>query len=225
MSVIEIIDLEKTYKVGDMDVPVLKGISLWIESAEFVALMGPSGCGKSTLMNILGCLDRPSGGRVLLKGRDVGDLSDGELARIRRDDIGFVFQSYNLIGRMSNLMNVELPMTLKGVSRDQRKRRARELLAEVGLDHRLDYSPINLSGGERQRVAIARALANDPAIILADEPTGNLDTKSTKEIMEILWGLNEDGRTIVMVTHDVETTENCSRVIWMRDGRVGEDAS
>ena len=225
MSVIEIIDLEKTYKVGDMDVPVLKGISLWIEPAEFVALMGPSGCGKSTLMNIMGCLDRPSGGRVILKGRDVGDLSDGELARIRRDDIGFVFQSYNLIGRMSNLMNVELPMTLKGVSRGQRKRRARELLTEVGLDHRLDYSPLNLSGGERQRVAIARALANDPAIILADEPTGNLDTKSTKEIMEILRGLNEEGRTIVMVTHDVETTENCSRVVWMRDGRVGDDAS
>ncbi len=225
MSVVEIIDLEKTYKVGDMDVPVLKGISLWIEPAEFVALMGPSGCGKSTLMNILGCLDRPSSGRVLLKGRDVGDLSDGELARIRRDDIGFVFQSYNLIGRMSNLMNVELPMTLKGVSRDQRKRRARELLAEVGLDHRLDYSPLNLSGGERQRVAIARALANDPAIILADEPTGNLDTKSTKEIMKILRGLNEEGRTIVMVTHDIETTENCSRVVWMRDGRVGDDAS
>ena len=225
MSVVEIIDLEKTYKVGDMDVPVLKGISLWSEPAEFVALMGPSGCGKSTLMNILGCLDRPSSGRVLLKGRDVGDLSDGELARIRRDDIGFVFQSYNLIGRMSNLMNVELPMTLKGVSRDQRKRRARELLAEVGLDHRLDYSPLNLSGGERQRVAIARALANDPAIILADEPTGNLDTKSTKEIMKILRGLNEEGRTIVMVTHDIETTENCSRVVWMRDGRVGDDAS
>ncbi len=225
MSIVEIIDLEKTYKIGDMDVPVLKGINLWIKPAEFVALMGPSGCGKSTLMNILGCLDRPTGGRVFLKGRDVGDLSDGELARIRRDDIGFVFQSYNLIGRMSNLMNVELPMTLKGVSRAQRKRRARELLKAVGLDHRLDYSPINLSGGERQRVAIARALANDPAIILADEPTGNLDTKSTKEVMDILQDLNEEGRTIVMVTHDVETTENCSRVVWMRDGRVGDDAS
>jgi len=225
VSLVEIADLEKSYKVGELDVPILKGIDLYIDEGEFVALMGPSGCGKSTLMNILGCLDRPSKGRVLLKGQELGQLSDRELARIRRDEIGFVFQTFNLIGRMSNLKNVELPMTLQEMARDVRRGRAKELLESVGLGHRLDYSPSNLSGGERQRVAIARALANDPSIILADEPTGNLDQKSTNEIMDIMNELNKEGRTIIMVTHDVETTKHCSRVVWMRDGRVQEDAS
>ncbi len=225
MSLVEITDLEKSYKVGEMDVPVLKGIDLDIDEGEFVALMGPSGCGKSTLMNILGCLDRPSKGRVLLNRQDLSLLSDHELARIRRDEIGFVFQTFNLIGRMSNLKNVELPMTLQETARDVRRDRAKELLESVGLGHRLDYSPSNLSGGERQRVAIARALANDPSIILADEPTGNLDQKSTEEIIDIMNELNRDGRTIIMVTHDAETTKRCSRVVWMRDGRVQEDAS
>ncbi len=225
MSLVEIAGLEKGYRVGEIDVPVLKGIDLGIDEGEFVALMGPSGCGKSTLMNILGCLDRPSKGRVLLKGQDLSHLSDRNLARIRRDEIGFVFQSFNLIGRMSNLKNVELPMTLKETARGIRRDRARELLESVGLAHRLDYSPSNLSGGERQRVAIARALANDPSIILADEPTGNLDEKSTNEIMDIMYQLNKEGHTIIMVTHDIETTKHCSRVVWMRDGLVQEVTS
>ncbi|HRW82779.1 MAG TPA: ABC transporter ATP-binding protein [Methanothrix sp.] len=225
MPLVETRDLEKSYRVGDMDVPVLRGIDLDIDEGEFVALMGPSGCGKSTLMNILGCLDRPTRGRALLNGQDLGGLSDRDLARIRRDEIGFVFQSFNLIGRMSNLMNVELPMILRETDRDVRRDRAEELLEAVGLGHRIDYSPSNLSGGERQRVAIARALANDPSIILADEPTGNLDQKSTEEIIGIMHELNKEGRTIIMVTHDVETTEGCSRVVWMRDGQVQEDAS
>jgi len=225
MALVEITSLEKSYMVGEIDVPVLKGIDLEIDEGEFVALMGPSGCGKSTLMNILGCLDRPTKGKVLLKGQDLSQLSDRELARIRREEIGFVFQSFNLIGRMSNLKNVELPMTLQETARELRRDRAKELLESVGLGHRLDYSPSNLSGGERQRVAIARALANDPSIILADEPTGNLDQKSTEEIIDIMNELNREGRTIIMVTHDAETTKRCSRVVWMRDGRVQEDAS
>ncbi len=224
MTLVETIDLEKGYRVGDMVVPVLKGIDLRIDEGEFAALMGPSGCGKSSLMNILGCLDRPTGGSVILKGQDLCTLSDGELARIRRDQIGFIFQSFNLIGRMSNLRNVELPMILQERPPDARRIRARELLEAVGLGHRLEYSPVNLSGGERQRVAIARALANDPMIILADEPTGNLDEKSSCEIMDIMKKLNGEGRTILMVTHDVELTSYCSRVIRMRDGRVIEEA-
>ena len=225
MPLVETRDLEKSYRVGDMEIPVLKGIDLDIDEREFVALMGPSGCGKSTLMNILGCLDRPTRGKTLLNGQDLCGLSDRDLARIRRDEIGFVFQSFNLIGRMSNLMNVEFPMILRETDKVVRRDRAKELLEAVGLGHRLDYSPSNLSGGERQRVAIARALANDPSIILADEPTGNLDQKSTEEIMDIMNELNKEGRTIIMVTHDVETTKGCSRVVWMRDGLVQEDAS
>jgi len=225
LALVEISNLEKSYRVGETDVPVLKGIELEIDEGEFVALMGPSGCGKSTLMNILGCLDRPSRGRILLKGQDLGHLSDRDLARIRREEIGFVFQNFNLIGRISNLKNVELPMTLKETAKNLRRDRAMELLESVGLGHRLDYSPSNLSGGERQRVAIARALANDPSIILADEPTGNLDERSTSDIMDIMRELNGEGRTIVMVTHDIETTRRCNRVIWMRDGTIQEDAS
>lgn len=225
MPLVETIALQKSYRVGDVDVPILRGIDLGIDRGEFVALMGPSGCGKSTLMNILGCLDRPTSGRALIKGRDLGGLSDRDLARIRREEIGFVFQSFNLIGRMSNLRNVELPMILGEEERQVRRDRAKELLEAVGLGHRIDYTPSNLSGGERQRVAIARALANDPSIILADEPTGNLDQKSTEEIIGIMHELNREGRTIIMVTHDAETTEGCSRVVWMRDGLVGEDAS
>jgi putative ABC transport system ATP-binding protein len=225
MPLVEVKGLEKRYRVGEMEVPVLRGIDLEIEEGDFVALMGPSGCGKSTFMNILGCLDRPSDGTILLQGRDLGRLSDRDLARIRRDEIGFVFQSFHLIGRISNLMNVELPMTFKELPKEERRDRAKELLEAVGLGGRLGFSPTNLSGGERQRVAIARALANDPSVILADEPTGNLDQKSRREIIEIMKGLNREGRTIIMVTHDAETTESCSRVIWMRDGRVQEGAS
>ncbi len=225
MSIVDMDNITKIYRIGESEVPVLRGINFSMEAGEFVALMGPSGCGKSTLMNILGCLDRPTGGRVSLNGKDLGTLSESELARIRRDEIGFIFQNFNLIGRMSNLKNVELPMILQETARNLRKDRARELLESVGLGHRLDYSPLNLSGGERQRVAIARALANDPSIILADEPTGNLDQNSTDEIMDIMKTLNQEGHTVIMVTHDVETIKHCNRVIRMRDGQILEKTS
>ena len=176
-------------------------------------------------MNIVGCLDRPSGGRFNLLGQDISQTSDEELARIRREELGFIFQTFNLIGRISVLKNVEVPMMLSGVARERRRSRALELLESVGISHRSDFSPSNISGGERQRVAIARALANDPKIIIADEPTGNLDLKNSEEVMKILSRLNRDGRTIIMVTHNPEITGNCRRVIRLRDGRIMESAS
>ena len=225
MSIIELMDIQKTYRVGDNEVTVLKGINLDIHKGEFLALMGPSGSGKSTLMNIVGCLDRPTRGRFRLLGRDVGEFSDDELAEVRRKELGFIFQTFNLVGRISVLKNVEMPMVLNGIPRNNRKARALELLGNVGLGHRVDFSPIKLSGGEKQRVAIARALANNPNIIIADEPTGNLDLKSSDEVMNIMKKLNDEGRTILMVTHNPEITENCSRVIRLRDGRIIEGAS
>jgi len=224
-KVIELKDIQKTYRIGESEFPVLKGINLEIEPSEFIALMGPSGSGKSTLLNIIGCLDRPSSGRFLLLGQDISRTSDDELARIRREELGFIFQTFNLIGRVSVLKNVEVPMMLSGISREKRKDRALKLLESVGIAHRSDFSPQNISGGERQRVAIARALANDPKIIIADEPTGNLDLKNSDEVMKILSNLNQEGRTIIMVTHNPEITENCSRVIRLRDGRILETAS
>jgi putative ABC transport system ATP-binding protein len=187
--------------------------------------MGPSGSGKSTLMNIVGCLDRPTRGRFMLLGRDVSKLPDDELARARREELGFIFQTFNLIGRISVLKNVEVPMVLSEVPREIRKARALDLLRSVGLEHRVDFSPQKISGGERQRVAIARALANDPKIIIADEPTGNLDLKSSNEVMNIMKELHDGGRTIIMVTHNPEITENCDRVIRLRDGRILGEAS
>ncbi|MDD1753523.1 MAG: ABC transporter ATP-binding protein [Methanotrichaceae archaeon] len=222
---IELMDIQKTYRVGDNEVTVLKDINLDIHKGEFLALMGPSGSGKSTLMNIVGCLDRPTRGRFRLLGRDVGEFSDDELAEVRRKELGFIFQTFNLVGRISVLKNVEMPMVLNGIPRNNRKARALELLGNVGLGHRVDFSPIKLSGGEKQRVAIARALANNPNIIIADEPTGNLDLKSSDEVMNIMKKLNDEGRTILMVTHNPEITENCSRVIRLRDGRIIEGAS
>jgi len=219
-KVIELSGIEKSFRIGDSVVQVLKGVDLSIEQGEFVALMGPSGSGKSTLMNLVGCLDWPSSGRYLLHGQDVSGRSEDELARIRRHDLGFVFQTFNLISRISVRKNVEMPMVLAEVPRDQREKRAAELLQQVGLEHRIDYSPLRLSGGERQRVAIARALANDPGIIIADEPTGNLDLKSSDEVMSIMNRLNREGRTIIMVTHNPEITATCSRIIRLRDGRV-----
>jgi putative ABC transport system ATP-binding protein len=224
-KVIELIDIQKTYRIGESEFAVLKGIDLQIEEGEFIALMGPSGSGKSTLMNIVGCLDRPSSGRFLLLRQDISQTSDDELARLRREELGFIFQTFNLIGRISVLKNVEVPMMLSGVSREKRKDRAFKLLESVGIAHRSNFSPQNISGGERQRVAIARALANDPKIIIADEPTGNLDLKNSDEVMKILSNLNKEGRTIIMVTHNPEITENCSRVIRLRDGRILETAS
>ncbi len=223
-SLIELKDIQKTYRIGDSEYPVLKGIDLKIESGEFIALMGPSGSGKSTLLNIVGCLDRPTSGRFTLLGQDVSRTSDDELARLRREDLGFIFQTFNLIGRISVLKNVEVPMMLHGVPRVERKARALKLLEDMNIVNRADFSPPNISGGERQRVAIARALANDPKIIIADEPTGNLDLKNSDEVMKILTNLNRDGRTIIMVTHNPEITENCSRVIRLRDGRILENA-
>ena len=223
--VIELEGIQKNYRIGESEFAVLKGIDLDIEAGEFIALMGPSGSGKSTLMNIVGCLDRPSGGRFILLGQDISQTSDEELARIRREELGFIFQTFNLIGRISVLKNVEVPMMLSCVARERRRSRALELLESVGISHRSDFSPSNISGGERQRVAIARALANDPKIIIADEPTGNLDLKNSEEVMKILSSLNRDGRTIIMVTHNPEITGNCSRVIRLRDGRIMESAS
>lgn len=224
-KVIELKDIQKSYRIGESEFVVLKGIDLQIEEGEFIALMGPSGSGKSTLLNIVGCLDRPTSGRFLLLGQDISLTSDDELARIRREELGFIFQTFNLIGRISVQKNVEVPMMLSGVLREVRKDRALKLLESVGISHRSNFSPQNISGGERQRVAIARALANDPKIIIADEPTGNLDLKNSDEVMKILSKLNQDGRTIIMVTHNPEITENCSRVIKLRDGRVLESAS
>jgi putative ABC transport system ATP-binding protein len=217
--------IEKSYRIGESQVSILKGIDLRIARGEFVALMGPSGSGKSTLMNIVGCLDRPTAGRYLLLGKDVRKLSEDELAQVRRKELGFIFQTFNLIGRISVLKNVEMPMVLCEMPKNERRARAMELLKDVGLEHRIGYSPANLSGGERQRVAIARALANDPDIIIADEPTGNLDLKSSDEVMRIMNHLNQEGRTIIMVTHNPEITEDCSRVIRLRDGKIVEDAS
>lgn len=224
-KIIELKDIQKTYRIGESEYAVLKGIDLQIEEGEFIALMGPSGSGKSTLMNIVGCLDRPSSGHFLLLRQDISQTSDDELARIRREELGFIFQTFNLIGRISVLKNVEVPMMLSGVSREKRKDRALRLLESVGIAHRSNFSPQNISGGERQRVAIARALANDPKIIIADEPTGNLDLKNSNDVMKILSNLNQEGRTIIMVTHNPEITENCSRVIRLRDGRILESAS
>lgn len=224
-KVIELEDIQKVYRIGESEFAVLKGIDLQIEEGEFIALMGPSGSGKSTLMNIVGCLDRPTSGRFLLLRQDISRTSDDELARMRREELGFIFQTFNLIGRISVLKNVEVPMMLSGLPREKRKDRALKLLESVGIAHRINFSPQNISGGERQRVAIARALANDPKIIIADEPTGNLDLKNSNEVMKILTNLNREGRTIIMVTHNPEITENCSRVIRLRDGRILETAS
>lgn len=224
-NIIDLKNIQKTYRIGENDFPVLKGIDLEIEDGEFIALMGPSGSGKSTLLNIVGCLDRSTSGRFRLLGQDISQASDDELARIRRVELGFIFQTFNLIGRISVYKNVEMPLILSEVPREQRKARSMHLLDAVGISHRSDFSPQNISGGERQRVAIARALANDPKIIIADEPTGNLDLKNSEEVMKILSKLNQDGRTIIMVTHNPEITENCSRVIRLRDGRILENAS
>ncbi len=223
-NVVELLDIEKVYRIGDSDIPILKGINLDIKQGEFIALMGPSGSGKSTLMNIVGCLDRPTKGRFVLLGQEVSSLPDEELAKVRRDELGFIFQTFNLIGRISVLKNVEVPMVLAEVPKEKRKERALELLKAVGLSHRINFSPVRISGGERQRVAIARALANDPKIIIADEPTGNLDLKSSNEVMAIMDRLHEEGRTIIMVTHNPEVTTNCDRVIRLRDGRIMENA-
>jgi len=215
--------ISKVYETGKIRVEALKEINLHIRDGEFVAIMGPSGSGKSTLMNIIGCLDRPSAGAYLLDGIDVSELSENKLAHIRNRSIGFVFQSFNLLARTSALKNVELPMVYAGEKRGTMRQKALELLAKVGLSDRADHVPSELSGGQRQRVAIARALANDPSIILADEPTGNLDTKSGEEIMELFTRLNKEGKTIIIVTHEMEIAQYCKRAISFRDGVIVKD--
>ncbi len=215
--------IKKLYKVGDQEVAALNGIDLDIKEGEFAALMGPSGSGKSTLMNILGCLDRPSVGSYKLDGNEVAHLSDDLLAKTRNQKIGFVFQNFNLLSRISALDNVALPLVYAGVGDDEREERAMYFLEQVGLADRADHQPNELSGGQRQRVAIARALVNDPQIIMADEPTGNLDTKSTKEIMEIFEKMHAMGRTIILVTHEPDIAVCASRQLLVRDGVITRD--
>jgi putative ABC transport system ATP-binding protein len=223
--VIEIRDLEKVYKMGEVEVHALKGISLTVERGELVAIMGPSGSGKSTLMNILGCLDRPTAGTYKLDGVDVSRLDRDQRAEIRSAKIGFVFQSFNLLARTRAVENVELPMlyTDLSFSAEERARRSRESLARVGLAGREDHYPSQLSGGQQQRVAIARALVTDPAIILADEPTGNLDSRTSEEIMGIFQELNEAGKTVVLITHEPDIASHAKRVVYVRDGLIWRD--
>ena len=217
MTIIEAENIVKNYRLGEMDVPVLKGVDLEVQEGEYIALMGPSGSGKSTLMNILGCLDVPTSGRYSIEGRDVGSLSDDELARVRGQRIGFVFQTFNLLARTSALENVELPLHYQG---KPAREAAVAALESVGLSHRADHQPSQLSGGERQRVAIARALVTDPAIILADEPTGNLDSKTGSEILEIIDGLARRGVTVVLVTHDRSVALHAQRIVHLKDGKI-----
>ena len=223
-AVIDIQGITKTYVNGKLSVPVLHGIDLQVNKGEFVSIMGPSGSGKSTFMNILGCLDRPTTGSYRLNGDEVATLSDDELAFVRNKQIGFVFQSFNLLTKLTAVENVALPMIYAGMDKKTRNERAAALLSSVGLGDRMDHLPSELSGGQRQRVAIARALANNPAIIMADEPTGNLDSKSTIDVMNIFRGLYEEGRTIILVTHEPEIATYASRNVVLRDGLIVEDS-
>ncbi|MEM9547701.1 MAG: ABC transporter ATP-binding protein [Bacteroidota bacterium] len=222
-KVISIHDLKKTYIMGMEQVHALKSITLDVMKNEYMALMGPSGSGKSTLMNLMGCLDTPTAGDYYLNGENVSVMSDSELAEIRNKEIGFVFQTFNLLPRLSTLDNVALPLVYAGMSKSERDDRAETVLESVGLGDRITHKPNELSGGQRQRVAIARALVNDPAIILADEPTGNLDTKTSIEIMEIFERIHENGNTIIVVTHEPDIAEHCHRIVRLRDGLVETD--
>lgn len=224
MSLIEIKKLNKTYNAGtDIELKVLKGIDLKINAGEFVAIMGPSGSGKSTLMHLLGFLDKPSGGDYFFEGEQVTDFDETELASIRNKKVGFVFQAFHLLPRTSALENVQLPMIYGNVSEKEQMKRATKALEKVGLGDRLEHVPSELSGGQKQRVAIARALINDPKVVFADEPTGNLDSKSSEEIMDILKDLNTQGRTIIMVTHEEEIAAHTQRIIRVQDGKIISD--
>ena len=223
MALIETRDLWKTYVMGSEEIHALRGVSIDLDRGEYVAIMGPSGSGKSTLMNLIGCLDTPSKGSYRLNGKEVGSMNDDELARIRNEEIGFVFQTFNLLPRATALHNVELPLVYAGVSGKERQDRARQALEKVELTSRATHRPNELSGGQRQRVAIARALVNNPSILLADEPTGNLDSKTGVEIMAVFARLHQAGNTIVLVTHEADIAAQAHRVIHIRDGQVEKD--
>lgn len=227
-NVIEIVNLTKTYKMGENEVLALRGVSLEVQAGEYLAVMGPSGSGKSTLMNIIGCLDRPSSGKYILEGIDVSTFSRDRRAEIRNDKIGFIFQNFNLLARTSAIENVELPLIYSqknSLSDQQMRERARVCLERVGLKGWEHHTPAQLSGGQQQRVAIARALINEPAILLADEPTGNLDTKTSEAVMEIFEKLNEEGISIVLITHEMDIAEHAKRIIMLRDGVIITDRS
>jgi putative ABC transport system ATP-binding protein len=222
-NVIEIRNIIRDFPLGQETVHVLKGIDLDIERGDYIAIMGPSGSGKSTLMNLLGCLDTPTSGSYILNGKDVSKMSDDDLAEIRNHEIGFVFQTFNLLPRTTALENVALPMIYAGISKKDRTKRAEEVLTDVGLADRMDHKPNQLSGGQRQRVAVGRALVNKPSIILADEPTGNLDSKTSREIMDLLDDIHKNGNTVIVVTHEEDIAARAHRVIRLIDGMVDKD--
>ncbi len=222
-ALIELVDIRKVYQMGVSEVNALDGVSLRIERGEYVAVMGPSGSGKSTLMNIVGCLDTPTSGSYKLRGTEIRDRDDDELARIRNQEVGFIFQTFNLLSRADALHNVELPMIYAGRPKPFRRERAREMLDLVGLGERTHHRPNELSGGQRQRVAIARALVNEPSIVLADEPTGNLDSKTGLEIMALLDEVHRGGNTVILVTHEEDVAANAGRIVRLRDGKIESD--
>ncbi len=222
-EVIRLVDIVKSYIMGDSVVHALDHVNVQIGEGEFTSIMGPSGSGKSTMMNILGCLDRPTSGHYFLRGRDIAGYNDDELAHTRNAEIGFVFQNFNLLPKLTAQVNVALPLVYAGINEEERMMRAARALESVGLGNRLDHKPNEMSGGQRQRVAIARALVNNPAIIMADEPTGNLDTKSSYEIMDIFKAMNDEGKTIVMVTHEPDIAQQTKRILVMRDGKLVSD--
>lgn len=222
-TVIQTKDISRIYQMGSETIRALKSVTIEIAQGEYVSFMGPSGSGKSTLMNMIGCLDTPSGGRYILNGQDVSDMTENELAEVRNKEIGFVFQTFNLLPRATSLENVALPLIYAGYSKSEREEKAMAALAGVGLDNRAHHKPNELSGGQRQRVAIARALVNDPSIILADEPTGNLDTKTSYDIMDLFANLHDKGNTIIMVTHEDDIAQYSHRIVRLRDGLIETD--
>ncbi|MDI9643093.1 MAG: ABC transporter ATP-binding protein [Archaeoglobaceae archaeon] len=221
MNIIELIDVYKIYRTDFYEVHALNGVTMEVEMGEFVAVMGPSGSGKSTLLHLIGCLDKPTKGEVVINGKETSKLSDGELTKLRRDSIGFIFQQYNLVPTLAALENVELPMIFKGISKVERRKRAMELLKQMGIEDIADRKPKEISGGQQQRVAIARALANSPAILLCDEPTGNLDSKTGRQVMDLIKKMNkEHGVTVILVTHDLSLADYADRIVKIRDGRI-----